>query len=125
MGDATLGSPVPLQASIIPLLGSRHKPLYVKKLSLGVCALVLLGSTISSSLSRPPLIPLEAQRNGFSTFYSHRAGPMKPGLSYVRYSPRLPGAVHKIAASVIAIARSFISLHINPTPQDVALGHAA
>jgi hypothetical protein len=37
-GDATRGSPVPLQASIIPSLGSYHKPPYVKNLSFCVRA---------------------------------------------------------------------------------------
>ena len=37
-GDATRGSPVPLQASIIPPLRSYHKPSYVKNLSFCVRA---------------------------------------------------------------------------------------
>ena len=40
-------------------------PLCEKALIGGMC-LGVLGSTISSSLSRPPLIPLEDQRTGFS-----------------------------------------------------------
>jgi hypothetical protein len=38
MGDATRGSPVPLQASIIASLDSYHKPPYVKNLSFCVRA---------------------------------------------------------------------------------------
>ena len=42
MGDATRGSPVPLQASIIAALGSYHKPLYVKNLSFAAYPAALL-----------------------------------------------------------------------------------
>jgi hypothetical protein len=35
-----------------------YPPAPVKKSLIGLCALVLLGSTIGSSLSHPPLIPL-------------------------------------------------------------------
>jgi len=44
--------------------------------------------------------------------------------SYVHHGACV-GCVHKTAASVIVLARAFVSLHINPTPQDVDLRHAA
>src|SRR5215208_352922 len=74
MGDATRGSPVPLQASIIPSLGSNHKPLYVKKLSLAAhlpALLALLGTIISSSLSRAPLTPLRGRATRLFSCSTH------------------------------------------------------
>jgi hypothetical protein len=67
MGDATWRSPIPLQAPIIRPLGSYQstKTLYENH-SLAVYTLALLGTTISVSLSRAPLTPLEDQRTGFS-----------------------------------------------------------
>src|SRR5215213_602436 len=56
MGDATRGSPVPLQATIISPLGSFHKPLYVKNLSFAAYPLTPLVLE-SASLSWAPLIP--------------------------------------------------------------------
>src|SRR5215213_1553753 len=69
MGDATRGSPVPLQASIIPPLGSNHKPLYVKKLSFTAypaAFLAPLGATLWLVEPGAPHPPSEEQRPGFS-----------------------------------------------------------
>ena len=48
--------------------------------------------------------------------------PMPQGVSYVRSQPK---DVHETAASVIDVARSFVSLHIHSTLQYVDLYHAA
>src|SRR5215217_9237826 len=59
MGDATPeGPPIPSRPLSFPSkLLSKHKTLY-KNHSFAVYTLVLLGTTISVSLSRAPLIPL-------------------------------------------------------------------
>src|SRR5215210_5138593 len=104
MGDATRGPPVPLQASIIPPLGSYHKPLYVIKLSFAACPaafLAPLGATLwlvkpgalseippprsgpafllpalrPDALSPPPLCPLWRAHNTL------RVGTPSPGLA--------------------------------------------
>jgi hypothetical protein len=69
MGDATLGSPIPLQAHIISSLDSFHKPVYVKNLSFAAYPLTSWSPLVlqSDSLSRaPPHPPSEDQRTGFS-----------------------------------------------------------
>jgi len=55
-----------------PCSSSKHKAALCEKPLIGVCVLALLGSTISSSLSRPPLIPLRGPAVGFSI----RTGPV-------------------------------------------------
>ena len=54
--------------------------------SFGVCAAPLLANTIISSLSRPPLIPLEDRRIGFSLVLPRPDAPgtPPPRLSYVQ-----------------------------------------
>jgi hypothetical protein len=47
-----------------------------------------------------------------------RFAPLLSCRVFLMYVPGL-GSVHNPAASVIAIAGSFVSLHIHPTPQDV------
>src|SRR5215217_2530863 len=61
-----------------------YPPAPVKKSLMGVCALALLGSTISSSLGRAPSeIPLPRVAR---LFYWYRAAPMLQGVSYVQNS---------------------------------------
>src|SRR5687767_3142626 len=81
MGDATRGSPVPLQALISSPLGSyqfpsrllsNHKILYENH-SIAVYPLALLGTTISVSLSRAPLIPPRRISDSAFLFVSGRS----------------------------------------------------
>src|SRR5215203_6755137 len=70
-----------------------YPPAPVKKSLIGVCALALLGSTISASLGRAPSeIPLPRVAR---LFYSWRAAPMPPCVSYVHQDHKPVSAVHK------------------------------
>src|SRR5215217_8688596 len=73
MGDATPeGPPIPSRPLSFPSkLLSKHKTLY-KNHSFAVYTLALLGTTISVSLSRAPLIPLRGSAHRL--FYSYRGG---------------------------------------------------
>src|SRR5829696_5285885 len=83
MGDATRGSPVPLQASIIPSLDSYHNPPYVKT-SHFAYGLRPPRTIIWLLLSRAPSeIPLPRAAR---LFYWYRAGPLLQGVSYVHNS---------------------------------------
>ena len=64
MGDATGGSPIPLQASIIPSPGSYHKPLYVKKLSFAAYAKIGQSVTARYNLVVEPGLPVSPLQGG-------------------------------------------------------------
>src|SRR5829696_166294 len=83
MGDATRGSPVPLQASIIPSLDSYHNPPYVKT-SRFAYGLRPPRTIMWLLLSRAPSeIPLPRAAR---LFYWYRAAPMPQGVSYVHHA---------------------------------------
>lgn len=90
-GTPPQGPPFPSRPLSFPSrLSSKHKTLYENH-SFAVYTLALLGTTISVSLSRAPLIPLRGTATRL--FYSYRAASIAQGVSYVRYD-RKPATLY-------------------------------